>query len=183
MPGKLALPSAGLPLVVRTYRNLASDREIVLSRGAAPLDAAIEALLPIRCVIDRYEERGPLGGLLTVMEGLACERVFAIAGDMPCLDAAFLDRLEAAWRSGDEALVPAYESAGSRHVEPLAALYDRRAFLREGLPVLQSGRGAMRAVIAALRTHYVESEPPHLFVNLNTPSDFTALEARERQSA
>ncbi len=184
LPGKLGLPFGGVPLVVRAYRNLAgNDREIVLSLGASPLDPALHELLPVPFVVDRYEDRGPLGGVLSVMERLGAERVFAIAGDMPRVDAAFLERMERAWQDGDEALVPAYESPAGRHIEPLAALYRRDAFLRQGLRVLESGNGAMHAVIAALRTRYIESEGPELFVNLNTPNDMIALEAQERQTA
>jgi molybdopterin-guanine dinucleotide biosynthesis protein A len=184
LPGKLALPIEGVPLLVRAYRNLASDeREIVLSLGATGFDPALKALLPIPFVVDRYEGRGPLGGLISVMEGLEAERVFAIAGDMPRIDAAFLERMEAGWHPGDEALVPAYESTTGRRLEPLAALYDRRGFLREGHRVLHDGGGAMHAVIAALRTRYTQSEPPQLFANLNTLADVAALEAQERQTA
>jgi molybdopterin-guanine dinucleotide biosynthesis protein A len=182
LPGKLALPSPDLPLVVRTYRNLAGERDIVLSR-AATFDPALAALLPIPYVVDRSPARGPLAGLLTAFETVSWPLAFAIAGDMPFVDRAFLARLEAAWQPGDEALVPAYARDGATQIEPLAALYDRRAFLREGAHVLESRRGSIRLVLERLRTRYVETEDPRLFTNVNTPSDYAALRAQERQPA
>jgi len=182
LAGKLALPSSGVPLLVRTYRNLAGEREIVLSR-AATFDPALAALLPIPAVVDRAPARGPLGGLLSAFESVTWPAAFAIAGDMPFVDRAFLERMEAAWLPGDEALVPAYARDGAMQSEPLAALYDRSAFLREGARVFESGRGSLRLVLERLRTRYLENEDPHLFANINTPADYAALRAQERQPA
>lgn len=179
LPGKLALPSPDVPLVVRTYRNLAGDRDFVLS-CAASFDPALAALLPIPAVADRTPGRGPLGGLLSALASVAWPAAFAIAGDMPFVDRAFLERMEAAWQAGDEALVPAYVRAGTTHTEPLAALYDRVAFLREGTRVFESGRGSVRLVLERLRTRYLENENPRLFANINTPHDYAALRAQER---
>ncbi len=180
LPGKLALPSDGEPLLVRTYRNLAGNREIVLSRSAE-FDPALAAMLPIRAVVDAAPARGPLGGLLATLASVPWECAFAVAGDMPFVDAAFLDRLDAARLPGDEAVVPAFERDGTLHAEPLAALYDRAAFLREGRRVFESGRGSLRLVLAALRTRYVHGEDPRLFTNVNTPEDYAALVCGEHQ--
>jgi len=182
LPGKLGLASAGVPLVVRVYRNIASDREIVLSRGA-DFDRELLAQLPIASIVDRYERRGPLGGLLSAMATLTTPRVFAIAADMPNVDAALLDRIEAAWQPGDEAVVPGYDLDGERHIEPLAALYDRLAFIREGTRVLEDGRGSVRRVVERLKTRLHGGEERSLFTNLNTPADYAALQAKERQPA
>ena len=182
LPGKLSLPSPELPLVVRTYRNLAGEREFVLSRAAA-FDPALAALLPIPFVVDRAPARGPLGGLLSALASVTWPAAFAIAGDMPFVDRAFLERLEAAWQPGDEALVPAYVRDGVTHTEPLAALYDRIAFLREGTRVFESGHGSVRFVLERLRTRHLENEDPRLFANINTPHDYAALRAQERLPA
>jgi molybdopterin-guanine dinucleotide biosynthesis protein A len=67
---------------------------------------------------------------------------------------------------GDEAAVP--EHAGG--VEPLAALYDRFALLREGLRLRRASRSAMRDLIAAVATRFVPMESRY-FRNVNMRSD------------
>jgi molybdopterin-guanine dinucleotide biosynthesis protein A len=59
----------------------------------------------------------------------------------------------------------------------LAALYLRDAFLREGLPVLSGGNGAMHAAVERLKTRYVEIEPAdeNIFANVNTPDEYAAI--------
>jgi molybdopterin-guanine dinucleotide biosynthesis protein A len=102
--------------------------------------------------------------------------VFAVAGDAPFIDAAFIDRLEALIRPGDEAIVPRRTRDGAARIEPLAALYLREAFIREGLPVLSGGSGAMHETVARLKTRYVEigADDEKLFANVNTPEDYAA---------
>ena len=53
----------------------------------------------------------------------------------------FIDGLLAHIQPGDEAVVPRRVRDGKSRVEPFAALYDRDAFMREGLPC---SRPAMR---------------------------------------
>jgi molybdopterin-guanine dinucleotide biosynthesis protein A len=194
LPGKLALPVSGtraddaetLPMLVHVFRNMAhsqrGDREIVIA-GKGTFSPEIDALLDAPLVIDRWTRRGPLAGLLTAMARMRSRYVFAAAGDAPNLTAAFADALAARMVPGDEAIVPerapnaSDAEAGVRAIEPLAAVYDRLAFLREGLPVLRSGRGALRLVLARLRTRYVIVDDADTFANVNTPDDYRALVA------
>jgi molybdopterin-guanine dinucleotide biosynthesis protein A len=62
-----------------------------------------------------------------------------------------------------------------RRIEPLAALYRREAFLREGMPVLLSGEGALRLVIDRLETRFMPVRDERAFTNVNTPSEYDAL--------
>jgi molybdopterin-guanine dinucleotide biosynthesis protein A len=55
-------------------------------------------------------------------------------------------------------------------IEPLAALYDRFALLREGLRLRRASRTAMRDLIAAVATRFVPMENRY-FCNVNTRSD------------
>jgi molybdopterin-guanine dinucleotide biosynthesis protein A len=57
-------------------------------------------------------------------------------------------------------------------------LYDRLAFLREGLPVLRSGRGMLGLVVDRLRAHLVAVDELDAFANVNTPHDYEGLRAR-----
>lgn len=189
LPGKLMLaPDDALPLIVHVYRNVRGngDREVFIS-GKGQFARETDALLPAPMVVDRWSRRGPLGGMVTTMAHMRSRFVFAVAGDAPFVDAAFVAELNATrlalagHESGVvnvEAVVPVHERAGETQFEPLAAIYDRLAFLREGLPVLRSGRGALRAVIDRLRTHFVPVRDERVFTNVNTETDYAALRAR-----
>ncbi len=113
--------------------------------------------------------------MLTTMARMRSRWVFAVAGDAPLIDARFIDELAAARRPGDEAVVPAHEVEGRRRIEPLAALYDRLAFLREGLPVLRAGDGKLSFVLDRLRTNYVAIDDERCFTNVNTPAEYAAV--------
>jgi molybdopterin-guanine dinucleotide biosynthesis protein A len=101
--------------------------------------------------------------------------VFAVAGDAPFIDAAFIDTLEARIEPGDEAIVPRRVRDGQAAIEPLAALYERDAFLREGLPVLSGGHGKLGMVIDRLKTRFVDVEDDRVFANVNTPDEYHAI--------
>lgn len=175
LPGKLALAAGDVPLVARVYRNFAqAGREtfVATNRTFAP---ELDALLPVPAAIDRWSRRGPLGGMLTTMGCMRSRFVFAVAGDAPFVTPELLERLLAERRPGDEAVVPERRADGKQFLEPLAALYDRTAFLREGLPVLRGGRGALQLVIRRLRARFVPVEDGLTFTNVNTPGDYAKL--------
>ena len=148
LPDKLALDTGGVPLVVRTFRAVAVDREIVVSaKGTFP--PAIDAMLDAPLVVDRRPKRGPLSGLVSAMTRLKSQFAFAVAADSPLIDADFLAMLEREHRAGDEAVVPFVPYAdGRERPEPLAALYDRFAFLPAACEELRTGRGSVIGVAA-----------------------------------
>jgi molybdopterin-guanine dinucleotide biosynthesis protein A len=171
LPGKLFLETGDVPLLVRVYRNVSPGRPAVLScKGTLP--GEVDALIDAPAVVDRWPLRGPLSGLLSTMSEVATPWVFAVAGDAPFVDAAFIDGLERRIEPGDEAVVPRHARDGRAQIEPLAAFYAREAFLREGLPVLLGGNGALRAVIDRLRTRYVDVLDERVFANVNTAADY-----------
>jgi molybdopterin-guanine dinucleotide biosynthesis protein A len=173
LPGKLALEVGDVPMLVRVYRNVSPGRETWLStKGALP--DAIASLIDAPQVVDRWPMRGPLSGLLSTFSAMRAEWVFAVAGDAPFVDAAFVDRLESHATPQYDAIVPMHEDRGSR-IEPLAALYRREAFLREGMPVLLGGDGALRLVIDRLRTRFIPVRDERAFANVNTPDDYAKL--------
>jgi len=174
LPGKLALEVGEVPMIARVYANLSAGREAFVACNGT-FEAALDARLPAPMVVDRFGARGPLGGLVSTLAQMRSRLVFAAAGDAPFVDSDFVERLGAAWNEGDEALVPMHERDGKLQLEPLAALYDRLAFLREGLVVLRSGRGALRAVIDRLRARTILVPDAGLFANVNTPAEYAAL--------
>ena len=176
LPGKLSLDVGDVPMLVRVHRNVSPGRSVVLScKGALPPEIA--ALIDAPSVVDRWPLRGPLSGLLSTMSELRTRWVFAVAGDAPFVDAAFVDGLEGELREDDEAVVPRRTVDGRERIEPLAAIYAREAFLREGLPLLEAGQGALRAVIDRLKTRYVGVDDDRPFTNVNTPEEYAALQA------
>jgi molybdopterin-guanine dinucleotide biosynthesis protein A len=179
-PGKLEAVLGDVPLIVRVYRNLGTTRTTYISCNTT-FAPEVDALLPVPMVVDRFPGRGPLAGLLATMHEMPTPLVFAVAGDAPYIGEALLERLLAAYRPGDEAVVPIHHGT---EIEPLAAVYDRSAFLRAGTIALRDGDASLRAVIAALRTRFVAIPPAAAacFANVNTPADFDRL-TREFETA
>jgi molybdopterin-guanine dinucleotide biosynthesis protein A len=173
LPGKLALEVGDVPMLVRVYRNVSPGRETWLSTKG-PLPDAIAAHVNAPQVVDRWPLRGPLSGLLSTLSEMRAVWVFAVAGDAPFVDGAFIERLEAHAAAQYDAVVPMHDENAKR-IEPLAALYRREAFLREGMPVLLGGEGKMRLVIDRLRTRFVPVQDEAAFANVNTPDDYAKL--------
>lgn len=174
LPGKLALDAGSVPMIARVYRNVSRSRETFVSCKATFPDE-LDALLPCPMVVDRWSMRGPLAGMISAMSQMTAPFVFAVAGDAPFIDAAFIDQLAGQLEPGDEAIVPVHGENGRRQLEPLAAIYGRFAFLREAIPVLREGNGALRIVIERLRARYVSVTDERIFANVNTPDDYERL--------
>ncbi|GAC1617010.1 MAG: molybdenum cofactor guanylyltransferase [Vulcanimicrobiaceae bacterium] len=187
LPGKLTLAAGERPMIARVLRNVApacdARPEIVIS-AKHTFARDVDALLDAPIVVDRWDRRGPLGGMLASFARMHARFVFVVAGDAPFVDAALIARLARAYERGDEAIVPVHgTSTGAtersrERIEPLAALYDRLAFVREGMPVLRAGRGALHVVIARLRARFVTVDEPATFANVNTPADYDAIGPR-----
>ena len=179
LPNKLGLAIGGTPLLVRVYRNVSKGRTTFVScKGTFPPEIDAELACPM--IVDRWPVRGPLAGMLSAMAEMPTPLVFAVAGDAPFVDAALIDRLADAWQEGDEAVVPVHPTARGETLEPLAALYDREAFLREGTPVLDGGDASLLGTIARLRARKLPftTAEATIFANVNTPDDYAATLAR-----
>jgi molybdopterin-guanine dinucleotide biosynthesis protein A len=165
-PGKLEHDIEGQPMIVSVFAKLARGPWPVYVAGKGSFAPPVDAALCAPLLIDRWSPRGPLYALLSACPFIPADRIFAVAADQPQLEPSVLERLAAAWMPGDEAAVP--EHAGV--VEPLAALYDRFALLREGLRLRRASRTAMRDLIAAVAARFVPMESRY-FRNVNTRSD------------
>ncbi|HEY4440225.1 MAG TPA: molybdenum cofactor guanylyltransferase [Candidatus Elarobacter sp.] len=174
LPGKLSLAVGDVPMVVRVYRNVSPAGETWLSTKGRLTHEIARELGDVPQVVDRWPLRGPLSGLLSTMSEMRSEWVFAVAGDAPFVDAAFVASLAAHAAPDVEAIVPTHDAA-NRRIEPLAALYRREAYLREGTPVLLGGNGALRMVVDRLKTRYVPVADERIFANVNTPAEYAAL--------
>ncbi|MDQ6823190.1 MAG: molybdenum cofactor guanylyltransferase [Candidatus Eremiobacteraeota bacterium] len=166
---KLQSDAGGVPLIVRAFNNVRTVAPVYLC-GNTDFRPAVDAQLDCPRIHDRQSARGPLEGLVSAFTEMPHKRIFALAGDAPYVDEATLDEIERAWQDGDEAVVPARANGGRMRYEPLCALYDRVAFLREAEAVLKESR-AVVAVVHALRTRQITLRNDRALFNVNTESD------------
>ena len=181
LPDKLALPIEGEPMLARVYRRLAAGgRHCIISTRTPAAALGFAALgSPAQFVIDEYPDAGPLGGLVSGAAHVRTPLFFAAAGDMPNIDASFVDALaqefDAAAGSGTkpEAVVPTWPD-GKR--EPLAAVYDTHAFLHAGRQMLAAGERKVMAAVDTLKViaYAVQAEDEVKLANVNTRSDYEA---------
>ncbi len=169
-PGKLESDACGMPLLLRVYRNVHSIGPIYVSANAA-FSENLARELDCTIVPDSRPGRGPLGGLVSTFERVSQERCFVVAGDAPLVDASVYRRLLEAWTEDLAAVVA--ERWG--RLEPLCAIYDRGAFLREARRELAEGSGAVRAVVESLRHRRVRFSDERLLGGINTAADRDAL--------
>jgi molybdopterin-guanine dinucleotide biosynthesis protein A len=166
-----------MPLIVRVFESLSPGRETFVScKGTfpAPIDAALDAPL----VVDHRPLLGPVGGLVSTMARMRSRLVFAAAGDAPFVTPELIGALAAELRRGDDAVVPEHLAGdGTPRMEPLAALYDRRAFLRAATASLREGKGSMHDVLARLVVRRVRFGDVQPFRNINTAADYEGAKA------
>lgn len=168
-PGKLEAPFEGEPLLARVYRRVRGIAPTTIA-GRDTFSGALDAVLDCPIVVDRWPDRGPLGGLLSAAYEIDAARIFALAGDAPLVSAEIIDALRTAWRDGDEAVVPEHDG----RLEPLAALYDREALLREAWDTLHGEDRSMHAFLSRLRVRRVPLDA-RAFANINTSADLALL--------
>jgi molybdopterin-guanine dinucleotide biosynthesis protein A len=169
-PGKLESDAGGVPLLLRVYRNIRAMGPVYLSANT-PFGEQIARELDCPVIADSLPGRGPLGGLASTFEKIPQARCFAIAGDAPLLNCAALGELLSAWESGLEAVVAERDG----RLEPLCGLYDRLAFLREAARELETGSGAVAAVVERLRHRRVRLCDERQLANINTGADRDAF--------
>lgn len=172
LPGKLERSIGGTPLLAVVYGNMRGGYPVRIS-ARATFARDLDERLDCPIVIDRWEGRGPLGGLLTTFGAIDSARVFVVAGDAPAVTREVIATLAAAWQPGDEAAVPEHDG----QIEPLAALYDRLAFLRVGWAAMERGEYALHAVAGRMRARHVLLSR-HFFENVNTAADLARIAAR-----
>jgi len=188
LPGKLSLPVDGEPMLVRVYRRLTITKLrpcVVSARG--PLEPAWAEAIDAPVVFDEFDDAGPLGGLVTAVARVQTPLFFAAAGDLPNMDAEFIDALEREYdRSAEDgpapdAVVPAWPDGT---LEPLAALYDTAAFARCGRLALDAGRRRVTAALDGMRvTRYpVSPEDEARLANVNTPGDYAPFSSTSSTS-
>jgi molybdopterin-guanine dinucleotide biosynthesis protein A len=166
---KATLVLGGAPLWQRQLATLRAlePAELLIS---GPLDGPWRGV-EVRAIPDARPGLGPLGGLVTVLVQMRCERVLVLAIDLPAMTPTFLHTLLARCPA-DRGLVPQIEE----RFEPLAAIYPR-AIHSVAERCLASGERSMQHFIRTglaenlLVPHRIAASDRPLFHNVNRPDD------------
>jgi molybdopterin-guanine dinucleotide biosynthesis protein A len=166
---KANLELDGLAGATRAARLLDSlFAEVLLVGGEAPPDA------PGVRVADTEGPACALRGLVGALEAAASARVLVLATDLPLVTPELLLAL-VAW---PEAAVVAPRT--ENRTQPLCALYQREAVLREARDRLASGKLKLQGLLEAVDSAYLDPsvlarlDPDgHALFNVNTPDDLT----------
>ncbi len=108
---------------------------------------------------------------MSTMEVMRSSLIFVIAGDMLFVEISLIALLRCHF-AGAQAVVPVHDDGGVTRTAPLAALYARDAFLREGSALLENGQAAIHAALDRLVVRYVPMTQSWMLRNINTPTDY-----------
>jgi len=117
---------------------------------------------------------GPLRGIVSGLEAVDAGWAWVIACDLPAISAKVFEEFEAHKREGILGVVPEWDG----HLEPLCALYSRRAaaYLRRAIDMgARSVREALedRRFVRIPESRLREIDPDgRSFTNINTPEAF-----------
>ncbi|MCU1323750.1 MAG: putative molybdopterin-guanine dinucleotide biosynthesis protein [Acidobacteriaceae bacterium] len=185
------LPVIGFVLAGGRSSRMGRDKALLILDGRTLVERAIAKLSAVcisvaiagggeeltryaRVLPDTNPGCGPLGGIVTALEGSQTEWCLFLPVDVPLLPLEFLRALtERALASSAVAVLP--RVAG--RLEPLCAAYRRAALpgLRQSL-----SEGMYKVTAAVERAGAMEvfdvADRPELFANVNTPDEFAAAE-------
>lgn len=185
-------PLYGLVLAGGQSRRMGQDKALLvrdgrsqLSHVAGLLDAHTDKLFvsarrdqqadPERnrfeTIIDKYDEIGPLAGILSALEDHPDCNWLVVACDLPNIDDETLDFLVAHHDTGKP--FTAYRSSYDDLPEPLCAIYTSgcaeiiRRFVEEGIT-------CPRKILIRSDTSLLQQPNPTALDNINTPEDLAA---------
>ena len=185
-------PVYGLVLAGGRSRRMGSDKALLerdgrsqLAHAVALLDRHVERVfVSARAdqrdeaersrygqIVDRYEDLGPLAGILSAMDEYPQVDWLVVACDLPNIDDDTIAHLLAT-RSGEQPFT-AYTSSHDGLPEPLCAIWGAgsdpivRRFADEGIK-------CPRKILIRSDTQLVEQADPRSLDNINTPEDLAA---------
>lgn len=179
---------AGRPLilwVLDALREVTTSQVIVARDDPAQLERLAELGLPV--AVDRFESRGPLGGIHAGLVASPTDLAVVAACDLPLIRPALLSLLLAAvgdWQAavpyaGETGPPERFEWTTARQagLQPLVAAY-RRSCIAPLERLLDGGPLPTTALISIVRTHVVYPDAwraadadGRSFFNVNTPED------------
>jgi len=175
---KLAEPIDGRPLLhhaIAAVRGVATDIVVVV-----PPDANLDVPDGVRVAHDPVAFEGPLAGLAVGLAALdpAVDRVVVVAGDMPTLVPAVLQRLLDAVAPGSDAAILGRDGDGP----PVPLAVRRRRALAAVVTLLDAGERRLRAVPQVLdadtipETAWRVDDPTAVTLrDIDTPEDLRSV--------
>jgi len=189
------VPVFGLVLAGGRSRRMGSDKALLEKNGETQLSRTVRLLErhldrvfvsarpdqadePERrryeLILDRYDDLGPVAGILSAFEEHTDVDWLVLACDLPNVDDSTIRGL---LEAGGEKPFTAYRSRHDGLPEPLCAVYRRdsvagiRAFVDDGLK-------CPRKMLIRSDTRLLEQPDPAALDNVNTPEDLVASGAR-----
>ncbi len=170
---KAALLIGGEPLLRRAVGRLRLALAEVMIVGSPDLAPLVPG---VRVVADEWPQRGPLGALATTLRASEAAWALLVACDMPFTQPALLRAM--ARLALDTPEVDVVALRGSRGVEPLHAVYQRRC-LPLALARLAGVDASLQGLLATLRVREVAPDDArrldpagHSAFNANTPEEW-----------
>lgn len=166
---KALMTLGGESLLKRCYEGLEQlfEQVVLVSNSREKLTSGGE-FLSQSIVVDHYQNKGPIGGICTVLEETAAPYIFVMACDMPKPNLNLILRM---YREIQDAQIVLCEHSGG--VEPLFAFYHRSC-----LPVfkqqIEENQLQIRRKFDQLKLKKFFLEDENLisgFVNLNTKKE------------
>ncbi len=162
--------------------SLTLGGETQLARTVALLDAQVERVFvstrpdqsndPLRRrfaqIVDRYENLGPIAGILSAMDGNPSVSWLVLACDLPNVDERTIQFLLE--QASAEHLATAYRSVRDDLPEPLCAIY--RPDMRETIDdFVARGFSCPRKILINSATHLLKQPNSDALHNVNSPAD------------
>ena len=161
--------------------------EIIISVRDEAQSKLLKTIFPkLRYACDKYENTGPLAGILSGLSICKYEYCFIAACDMPFINENAVNFLFDKCRDHDAA-IPQW-SDGS--FEPLHAVYNCNSMMSETKKSIENTENTILAPILRLNVNYVPVEEirktdPDLktFININTCEDIEKIETQRTQNS
>lgn len=179
----------GLVLAGGRSRRMGTDKALLVRDGRTQLESAFDLLAQVTVrqfvstrsdqsdeaergrfpqIVDRYDDIGPVAGILSALEAFPERDWLVVACDLPNLDALTLSQLVTE-RSRTRPFT-AYRSSHDGMPEPLCAIYRNDA-----LPVIRKfvteGIVCPRKILIRSDTKLLNQPNPEALHNVNTPED------------
>ncbi|KUL31382.1 bifunctional molybdenum cofactor guanylyltransferase MobA/molybdopterin-guanine dinucleotide biosynthesis adaptor protein MobB [Chlorobium limicola] len=122
-------------------------------------------------ITDRYLETGPAGGILSAQQNFPDRALFAVACDMPFLDATLISKLVENRKPLRYATAFRHESSG--HIEPLCACYEPKS--RKALLASHAeNNNSLQSFLDGSRIGEITLSESRTLSNINDPASMQA---------
>jgi molybdopterin-guanine dinucleotide biosynthesis protein A len=166
---KALLDFGGQPLLERIARELSAVASAVSLVGAR------QPYSSFKNVPDAYQQWGALGGIHAALMAAKTDWATVVACDLPFVTSELFERLATFVSNMTDAVVPIQRDG---RPQPVCALYRAATCLPEIERLVATGEHTPRALLANVRTRYVEFSEigdlpgaEHFFFNVNTPQE------------